>query len=66
MIEKGGPGRREDFVCPVYNELIGAGGTVVAFPIPGDSFFDMGTPDDLADVRRRLAALPRPRTAATA
>ncbi|MFM8270122.1 MAG: HAD-IA family hydrolase, partial [Pseudomonadota bacterium] len=37
----------EFYVCPVYNELIQAGGKVGIFPIPQDAMHGLGTPEDL-------------------
>jgi len=38
----------EFYVCPVYNELIQAGGKVSIFPIPAEAMHGLGTPEDLA------------------
>lgn len=37
----------EFYVCPVYNELIQAGGKVGIFPISGTAMHGLGTPEDL-------------------
>ena len=37
----------EFYVCPVYNELIRAGGKVGIFPIPQNAMHGLGTPEDL-------------------
>jgi HAD superfamily hydrolase (TIGR01509 family) len=37
----------EFYVCPVYNELIQAGGKVSIFPIPAEAMHGLGTPEDL-------------------
>ncbi len=46
--------RKELFVCPVYNELIGRGKNVVAYSIDRDQQIEMGTPQDLAQSRQWL------------
>jgi NDP-sugar pyrophosphorylase family protein len=54
MIAADSNGRTEFFVCPVYNELIRLGKTVVSFPIDRDQQIEMGTPEDLAKSRHWL------------
>lgn len=46
---------QEVFVCPVMNELIAAGKLVVSYPISRAERIEMGTPEDLALARARLA-----------
>ncbi len=54
MIAREDAREREFFVCPVYNELIADGKLVVAYPIQRGEKIEMGSPEDLAEARRRL------------
>ena len=48
----------EFFVCPVYNELIADGQTVVAYPVAADTKIELGTPEDLRRFQARRARSP--------
>jgi NDP-sugar pyrophosphorylase family protein len=47
MIRKNIRHQGEFYVCPVYNEVIGAGHTVAIHPIDAGRMHGMGTPEDL-------------------
>lgn len=45
----------EQFICPVMNEIIADGGLVTSYPIARHERMEMGTPEDIANVRALLA-----------
>jgi hypothetical protein len=47
----------ERYIAPIYNELIGGGGSVYLHHVPLDAVHPLGTPDDVG----RFAAAPAPR-----
>ncbi len=53
MIQRGRRAAGEFFVCPVYNEMIEDGKTVVGHEIPAEANLKMGTPKDLEMFIRR-------------
>ncbi|GEM_PF-163861 len=56
MIRRGKRARNEFFVCPVYNELIAEGRTILSYPILPERNLGMGTPSELARFRRLYRA----------
>lgn len=54
MIRHGRRSRGEYYVCPVFNEMIADGKTVLSYPIRASQNLGMGTPAELRRFKRRV------------